>query len=1155
MFFAGAGVSMGAPSNLDNFIQLAKKIGEGAPQAFTDKDEEYPEIYLGKLKSSKVKIYDRLHSELQKPGSTHTPLHCNICRLFNGLEKSRIITTNYDLHFKSAFEEVYDKKPQVYISPALPLGKSFSGIIHIHGALGADTEGIVLTDDDFGRAYLTEGWARRFLRDVFENNTVLFVGYSHDDTVMKYLARGLPPSDDHMRYVLVGEKDKSDHWKHLGIQPIYFPQKNNSDFSTLYDSIEQLAKLNASGALDLEKRISEIVSTFSELDEESESQLKWYLGKEHTTRFFTKHAKDVEWLNWAFKNGYLNLISKQGELDEREKLLASWFSNFCVTNYQKALEIFNSESKNSPNTQLIRSIASQLIFADSQTTSKEIYASWLSVLYPYISYWHQQIYPQLFENLTKHNATEILVYLFKLLTEPKVNIKKYFSFGFDEDKDRIIDYEIYFYLSEYLARIIVNKHLIPAIEDTSIDLINALIDNLNKVYLLNKSLSKSNENFDGMSSGRSAIESHEQDKYPDTIDVLIDATRDVLEYFIKTDPDYANTVIESLLKFESKLLIRIAIHGLCEIDTLTSKEKIYLIIENGWLIQFQLKHEVYRLISNEFPQLEDAVKKDVINQFFNELESLLKGQKDDEKEKDIAYQKFNLLSWLHKHDKDCIFINEHLKEIKEEHPNFKPREYLDLTSWTTSGSNITRSKTIQAETLLSKKPKEVLDIILEELPEEDYEKRDSLYGLTKACNENPDWCSDFAKEILKKGIKDNFLIDAVLNSWIDEGIKNFIEDDHYKFISDEKIQEACVRELSRHFYSLYTDKNVELDQEELNRLEELVNSLWKFANNVKSGVSEDSWLGRAINHPAGNLVLTWIKIISADLKLNNEEALLTDKIFQERFSKIVNEESARDEYGIAILGSQFAYLYGIKREWATENLLPLFDFNKSDNAEMVWDGWLSWGRLTYDSGEALFPYYKSSIPFLAQNDFKKNMRFSIHLAELVLFHLDDPIDDILNDFFSKADQSSRIDLINQIGHRLGHLEPKKQEHHWNIWIQKFIHNRIQSIPIPLTPGEYEGILSWLTHLKPVFAEAVTTFLEAEPQSFKHSSVFSDLLDSELFINKTDEVINLLLHVLEVDLEKYFCYHLKKLYEEISQQEKSEDIFRELGNRLAKLGCI
>jgi hypothetical protein len=54
---------------------------------------------------------------------------------------------------------------------------------------------IVLTDSDFGRAYLTEGWARRFLVDLFRHFTVLFVGYSHSDTVMHYLARALPEQE------------------------------------------------------------------------------------------------------------------------------------------------------------------------------------------------------------------------------------------------------------------------------------------------------------------------------------------------------------------------------------------------------------------------------------------------------------------------------------------------------------------------------------------------------------------------------------------------------------------------------------------------------------------------------------------------------------------------------------------------------------------------------------------------------------------------------------------------------------------------------------------------------------------------------------------------------------------------------------------------
>jgi hypothetical protein len=49
----------------------------------------------------------------------------------------------------------------------------------------------VLTDEDFGRAYLTEGWAREFLQRLFAEFTTLFVGYSHNDLPVEYLARGM----------------------------------------------------------------------------------------------------------------------------------------------------------------------------------------------------------------------------------------------------------------------------------------------------------------------------------------------------------------------------------------------------------------------------------------------------------------------------------------------------------------------------------------------------------------------------------------------------------------------------------------------------------------------------------------------------------------------------------------------------------------------------------------------------------------------------------------------------------------------------------------------------------------------------------------------------------------------------------------------------
>ena len=66
------------------------------------------------------------------------------------------------------------------------LGGQFNGIVHVHGTVSHPKE-MVLTDLDFACAYLTEGWARRFLVELFRNFAVLFVGYSHDDTILSYL--------------------------------------------------------------------------------------------------------------------------------------------------------------------------------------------------------------------------------------------------------------------------------------------------------------------------------------------------------------------------------------------------------------------------------------------------------------------------------------------------------------------------------------------------------------------------------------------------------------------------------------------------------------------------------------------------------------------------------------------------------------------------------------------------------------------------------------------------------------------------------------------------------------------------------------------------------------------------------------------------------
>ncbi|MFB7146117.1 SIR2 family protein [Agrobacterium deltaense] len=69
-------------------------------------------------------------------------------------------------------------------------------MIHLHGRvdteyLGSDDEGFVLSSGDFGRAYLADGWAARFIQSLLSRFSIVFLGYSADDPPVQYLLEAL----------------------------------------------------------------------------------------------------------------------------------------------------------------------------------------------------------------------------------------------------------------------------------------------------------------------------------------------------------------------------------------------------------------------------------------------------------------------------------------------------------------------------------------------------------------------------------------------------------------------------------------------------------------------------------------------------------------------------------------------------------------------------------------------------------------------------------------------------------------------------------------------------------------------------------------------------------------------------------------------------
>ena len=93
-----------------------------------------------------------------------------------------------------------------------------------------------MTSADFGPAYLNDGWAARFVGRLFADFSVLFVGYSLNDPVRRYMtdafaAEALAARRKSTRtpaYIFVSYQGKAappgalENWRLRGLEPIFY---------------------------------------------------------------------------------------------------------------------------------------------------------------------------------------------------------------------------------------------------------------------------------------------------------------------------------------------------------------------------------------------------------------------------------------------------------------------------------------------------------------------------------------------------------------------------------------------------------------------------------------------------------------------------------------------------------------------------------------------------------------------------------------------------------------------------------------------------------------------------------------------------------------------------------------------------------------------
>lgn len=1133
VIFAGAGVSMGSPSNLPSFWKLAKDIASGTGLEPTEPLDRF----LGTLNNKGIDVHQRAIEPLSLEGSKPNDLHRNIIRLFRDSKKIRLITTNFDLLFEEACKELknddsFSEAPNIYRAPALPQGYDFNGIVYVHGALPQlnthRAKDMVLTDADFGRAYLTEGWARRFLVDVFREFTVLFIGYSHNDAIMNYLARALPADRLSGRFALTDTDDKGkekekENWKLLGIEPItYNTQKGIlNEHIELYDSINQLADMTSRGVLEWNQRIIELSKTSPTDDDALKGEIRHILERDDTTKLFTKHIKGEEWPAWLEEQGHLKALFNNHPLNNRDEMLAKWLAKDYLNTHPDTLLKLAFKYNLKLNPRLWEQLGREA--GKNKSLEKTTFERWIDILITTKpAQTHRVFYCSEF----------VLSWIAKQSHEYEAPLSALKAFMAMNDYDlkasfhKTKDWSYQFFSanhhmhSEDTKRVWKN-YIKPHLESIATQLLKSttgrLEDMSNSLHIWNP---------DGLELGwnRMAIETLDED-YRDNInttdiDALIDSTRDTLEFLGANDSESLDLWTSILIKSKAPILRRLAIHASTINTNRQPEEKLKWIIENCDLSTHPEHHEMYRAAAISYKLCKEDIRHEFVKQILD-IRANSNNQDGINPERQNIQKTFNWLTWLLKAMPGCNIAKQNLSKIKTEAPDLKEPPNVEFPYWfnmikyynNPPISSENKPQTDQTDQIDDVKIEKTYEDIIDSIY-----RKPLLHEIIEIFSQNPEYILNLAKELSKLKQQNSDLLDHILHCL---GRVNLTMD-QCASILDTLNNTDLIKNQGKWVSNLLLRINrntngLLLHPDLINTTNNLSRNIWASISPKFISSTKENWIFGSVDSTDGTLVLFWIEEIR--LKISNPETTqqtLPDD-YKRLFEMIIKDSLNRGYLGIPILLMNTNLLFSLDELWTRQNIIPLLTFNDQDQNhlfEQAWDGLLE----TEDLNPVLIRDLECDTLSALSNLRGKNRRSKLMklLSRITINHNGNPNEELIPRIFNGSSKDETACFYRELWRSLPDSRNNEQlKSIWNRWMKKHFENRIENIPTKL--NEEEAI---------IMIDIIASMLHANHESIllisklpkihtpRYYMICEELKNSELLETHPNETAQVIIHILE-----------------------------------------
>ena len=1144
--FAGAGVSMGKPAGLPGFRQLAEEIAGPEEKSELDikraLDRNGPDVYLGRLKNRGVVVHARASEILSEQATDFSELHRVLLGFYPRPDLVRVVTTNFDLLFEQAAKDVFSEfapeTPKVYCFPEFPVKSNFRGIVHLHGDVEHFSD-MVLTDEDFGAAYLgREPRAQRFVINLLSTNTLLFVGYSGDDVIFRYLTRGLSSAEGPRHFAMVRVEDEQ-QWLERGIQPVSYPTSLGDPDGALCESLSRFAKVVDEGPGEQQSRIKELARHVpSGLNREQIDLVADALSDAVRRKFFTRAATSPKWIVWLDDRKYLDALFGDKALKESDHELAKWLTGNFVHDGAEKLFVLIGKHGIRLHVDFWRRLLWQVALSEKSPTDCSCTERWVSLLLstapPHIDHVSAFDFLLLGERCIECGLTNSAVEIFKALTAscliPEESLSRRLAAG---ELALGIDAELGPAAEPRKLIELWRKGLQPQLPQIANRLFPILAENLAKQHRTLRMWGQASKDWDPTSFNRSAIEPHDQDCHPGVSDVVIDATRDCLQWLAEHERDAALRWCERLAEEQAPILRRLAVHALTKLPDVPNfgpDEKINWLLSRGFVDDINVHHEIFQAMRFAYPRASRQRRQAVIDA----VPAFRQPSERDPDGKLAAYARFNWFHWLHSKAPDCDLAENARDKVLDEHPEFRPRPYPDLKGWRIT-DGIAQSVELRspwsADQLLAEPAERWVSRLIEYRPERfplkgfPWARKDILDRVAEAAKKDFNWGVDLADALARDAAWEVDLWGALLQAWANADEGKIPERHVLRHLSQGKLHSehsAAIADL------LYAWARSSRHAKLLDGADRIATALWFVLSrdpekHLPYPEPSPDWLTSAINCPSGVLTEFWLVRISAG-GLSGE--------CRTALSAIARDSGVAGRLGRTVLARSFPALLHKDEEWARENLLPFFEWAEDKDVrdcQAAWEGFLYRPYL----GERVFPLMRNAFHAAIEQlqdgchflEGELRKQFLIVCAEVAANKLfvPDPLKKWLPHVLRNCRVQDKAIFVTAIGELLELMSVDDREESWHRWLKEYWRlRRHGAIAGSLTREETTGMFYWLPHLRGVtFTEAVDLAVQTGPMpDLQHDFLFRELDEAGLCEEQPEAMVKLLRYLDKADLPEY-----------------------------------